>query len=88
MALERRLRGSHAEANDFVVALSHTADNIHAPRAKAAVVFSRHHHSCQWHIPGIAASAIPSVDARRFYNVDFTVAGTELFVSARIGTDT
>jgi predicted MPP superfamily phosphohydrolase len=72
---------------EFVVALSHTPDNVYGLSGRAHAVFSGHYHGGQWRVPGIGSLIVPSVFGRRFDQGHFTVAGTDLFVSAGLGAD-
>lgn len=70
----------------FMLALSHTADNIyHLAKAGAQVVFSGHYHAGQWRLPWIGPLMLPSRFGRRFAHGHFVVRGTHLFVSAGVG---
>jgi predicted MPP superfamily phosphohydrolase len=72
---------------DYVIALSHTPDNVYALHGRANAVFSGHNHGGQFRLPGIGAFAVPSRYGRRFDQGHFDVDGTELFVSAGLGAD-
>jgi predicted MPP superfamily phosphohydrolase len=77
---------SHAP-NGVVIALSHTPDNIYSLHNRASVVFSGHYHAGQWRIPWVGPLVMPSIYGRRFDRGHFSVNGTELFVSAGLGSD-
>jgi uncharacterized protein len=72
---------------DFVLALSHTPDNIYSLLGRARAVFSGHYHGGQWRVPGVGALIVPSAFGRRLDRGHFSVDGTELFVSAGLGAD-
>ena len=70
-----------------MLVLTHTPDNIYRlNRAGASVVFAGHNHAGQIRIPLAGPVVIPSVYGRRFDHGHFTVNGTDLFVTAGIGT--
>jgi predicted MPP superfamily phosphohydrolase len=75
-----------SSADDLVLVLSHTPDNIYRlARAGAHAVFSGHLHAGQFRVPGFGALAMPSMYGRRYDHGHFCVEGTHLFVSAGIG---
>jgi predicted MPP superfamily phosphohydrolase len=68
--------------------LSHTPDNIYdLAELGAAVVFAGHTHGGQWRLPLLGSVVIPSRYGRRFDLGHFKVEGTDLFVSAGVGSD-
>jgi predicted MPP superfamily phosphohydrolase len=73
--------------DELVIALSHTPDNIYALRGRADAVFAGHTHGGQLRLPGVGALTVPSIYGRRFDQGEFTVEGTELFVSRGVGAD-
>ncbi|MEW5871751.1 MAG: metallophosphoesterase [Chloroflexota bacterium] len=74
------------QADEFVLALSHTADNIYdLSRAGAKAVFSGHYHAGQFQVPGLGPLVVPSAYGRRFNQGHFVVNGTHLFVTAGAG---
>ena len=84
--------GPHAllatkEAEDYVVVLSHTPDNIYEWSERADVMFAGHNHGGQLRIPVLGALVMPSRYGRRFDRGHFKVKRTELFVSSGIGVD-
>jgi predicted MPP superfamily phosphohydrolase len=75
------------DPENFVIALSHTADNIYALSGRVDAVFSGHYHGGQFRLPGLGALVVPSRYGRRFDRGQFDVEGTLLFVSAGLGAD-
>lgn len=74
------------QADELVLALSHTADNIYRLAAAGAhAVFSGHYHAGQWRLPYFGPMMVPSRFGRRFDHGHFVVRGAHLFVSAGIG---
>ena len=74
--------------DDFIIALSHTPDNIYdLAKLRVTAVFSGHTHGGQLRMPWLGALVVPSVYGRRFDQGHFLVDGTHLFVSAGIGAD-
>jgi len=68
--------------------LSHTPDNVYdLAELGAAVVFAGHTHAGQWRVPLLGSIVIPSRYGRRFDQGHFKVEGTDLFVSAGVGSD-
>lgn len=75
------------QANEMLLVLSHTGDNIYWwNRAGAFAVFSGHYHAGQVRLPGIGSLVIPSCYGRRFDHGHFLVRGTHLFVTAGLGS--
>lgn len=74
-------------ADDVMLVLTHTPDNIYRlNRAGAAAVFAGHCHAGQVKVPPVGSVVVPSVYGRRFDHGHFKVDGTDLFVTAGIGT--
>ena len=73
--------------NDFVIALSHSPDNVYATRNTVDLMLAGHNHAGQLRLPGLGAIVVPSRYGRRFDRGAFRVGRTQLFVSAGIGVD-
>jgi predicted MPP superfamily phosphohydrolase len=86
--LERAAIDAGAPGHAPLLVVSHTPDNVYALHdLGAAAVFAGHTHGGQMRLPVLGAIIIPSAYGRRFDLGRFNVEGTELFVSAGVGSD-
>jgi predicted MPP superfamily phosphohydrolase len=71
----------------YILALTHTPDNIYRLSAAGAdVVFAGHYHAGQIRIPYLGSLVVPSIYGRRFDHGHFVVNRTHLFVTSGIGS--
>lgn len=74
------------QVGEWLVVLSHSADNIYRLKDLGAVaVFSGHYHAGQFQLPLFGPLLIPSRFGRRFSQGHFRLGDTHLFVSAGVG---
>jgi predicted MPP superfamily phosphohydrolase len=75
-----------APAGVFVIALTHTPDNIYRlSNAGAHVVFAGHFHAGQLRAPFVGPIVVPSRYGRRFDHGHFVVNGAHLFATSGVG---